>query len=170
MAPIKVLDTILGANFLAVQQALNVLERPELKLGFYRILVLSQHDQILVLFTDPNGQAGTRENFAVRQGAEMELNAHDLTLLVSRLDQYQTLDSIQGASLLAIQAAVGEFLRRNLDLNDYRLQVVLDGDSIVVVFTDKTFKPGVRGQRGKPGFETALDPHNLTVRRANFVR
>ena len=83
----------------------------------------------------------------------------------------KVLDTIQGSSYLAIQAAMGVFQRHNPDLALYKIEVVRDGDPLVVIFTDKDRPSGARGNIGaRPGFEVEMDARDLHVRRSNFIR
>jgi len=80
------------------------------------------------------------------------------------------LDRIQGSSFLATQAVVVVFQRHNPDLTQYKIEVVREGDSGVVIFADKNRPEGTRGSVGKPGFEVELNAGDLRVLRSNFVR
>jgi hypothetical protein len=169
MGLITVSDTILGSSFGTIQQAVHVLDRKKLKLELYKIQLLAHQDAVVALFTDQDPQ-GVRESYAVRKGADTELTPHDLTLLLSQRGDAKKLDSLQGTSLLAIRAAVGEVLRHTQDLDQFKIEVLREGDAIVVAFTNKDLKPGVRGGGGKLAFEVELNASDLKVRRSNFIR
>jgi hypothetical protein len=85
--------------------------------------------------------------------------------------QIEVLDTIQGSSFLAIQVAIGVFKAHNPDLSQYKISVVRQANSVVVIFSDKNAQPGERGSSGgQPGFEVELDANTLRVLRSNFVR
>ena len=172
MGLIKSLDTCLGSNFLKIQAAMKVLDRSRLKLARYRIVVASENDTVFVLFADANERAVARENLGVQHGADVKMNPDLVSTLLAKLDQIETLDQIQGSSLLAIRAAASVFLQSHkAELADYKIEVVSDGDSTVVIFADKDREPGARGHRaGRPGFEVEFNPDDLTVLRSNFLR
>ena len=86
------------------------------------------------------------------------------------MGRIQMLDRIQGSSFLAIQAAMGIFQQHNPDLAQYKVEVVGEGDSVVVIFADKDRPDGTRGSVGKSGFEVELNAGDLRVLRSNFVR
>lgn len=91
--------------------------------------------------------------------------------VMSSTARLQVVDSIQGTSLRVIQAALPAFEQRNLDVTHYRIRVIHDQKSYVVVFTDKDARPDVRGAAGKhPGYEVEIDPVGLRVIRSNFIR
>jgi hypothetical protein len=82
-----------------------------------------------------------------------------------------TYDTILGSHFRAVEQAVKVFTSRNLDLNFYKITVVREGSSLVVIFTDKDAAMGGRGSPGtRPGFEVELDEKDLRVLRANFIR
>ena len=82
------------------------------------------------------------------------------------------LDSIDARNARAIATAADVFKRHyNADLRDYNIEVVRDGNSIVVIFLDKDREPGTRGSTGgRPGFEVELDARDFRVIRSNFLR
>jgi len=83
---------------------------------------------------------------------------------------FQLLDPKHPSSLNAIRIASEVFREHNPNLNDYNVQIVRDGDSVVVVFVGKRRPPGTRGVGNIPGFEVELDPRDLHVIRSHFVR
>lgn len=162
---LEVLDTIQGSSYEAIRSALKVVENRKLKLAEYGIEVLQEKDGIAVLFADKESR------FAVRPQAQVMLSRSDLRELAVRKDKLQILDTIQGASLLAIQAAMERFQRHDPEIAAYQIEVVKEGDALIVIFTGKDREPGTRGHvRSRPGFEVELDARDLKVRRSNFIR
>ena len=109
----------------------------------------------------------------LRLGLEAELSAHELAVLRSDTSRVTVLDSIEGSSFAATQTALGVFQRRlsSLDLTLYKIQVVGERDSIVVIFTDKDREIGTLGSPpGRPGFEVELNASDLRVVRSHFIR
>jgi len=178
MGQIQVLDTCLGSTFLQIQAAIEVLDHPRLEnsprleIARYRIDVATEKDAMFVLFVDKNERVDARENLGVQHGAKVKMNPDQVRILLDKLNQTKILDSIQGSSLLAIRAATPVFLQSyKAELADYKVEVLRDGESKVVIFADKDRKPGIRGHRaGRPGFEVELKPDDLKVLRSNFLR
>jgi hypothetical protein len=77
-------------------------------------------------------------------------------------------------SYRAIQIAAAEFARHDLDVSRYRITVIDNAaTSIIVIFVDVDApdNPGIRGNPGKiPGFEVELARDNLHVVRSHFIR
>lgn len=91
--------------------------------------------------------------------------------IMSDTAKLETIDTIRGKSYLAVQAAVRELQRKNLDVVGYKIQVLKEGNSVFVIFLDQHQPEGTLGSVGaKPGFEVELDARDLSVRRSNFVR
>lgn len=79
-------------------------------------------------------------------------------------------ETISGAGLLAIQAAVPEANKRNLKLGDYTVSVIETDSAILVVFQDPKAGTDQRGSTdGLVGLEVELSK-GLKVKRANLVR
>ena len=126
---------------------------------------------LAVIFTAKNGSGAAPKNFGVRSGSEVEMDARDLSVFLSRMDKIKALETIQGSSFLAIQAALGVFQRHHPDLAHYKIEVVSERDSVVVIFTDKERPEGTRGSLGvRPGFEVEMSAKDLRVLRSNFIR
>ena len=112
-----------------------------------------------------------RKSIGVRVGAGVEMNSRDLNALITNRDHLKVIDTLQGASFQPIQVAVTVFQQRNLDLQHYNITLLRDGNSLVVIFTDKDGKPDVLGNPGpRLGFEVKLDGHDMRVLRSNFIR
>lgn len=81
------------------------------------------------------------------------------------------LEKVSGRNLLAMDLALREFTKHKLDVKDYQVTLVQDGDSLIVTFTDWDAAPGTRGSMGrKPGFEVALSLDLQNIIRSNFIR
>ena len=161
---IRVLDSVQGSSFLASRAAMEVFKdhAPDVEAG--RIELIRERDSEYVVFTDRRKQLG------VRSGTTVELTSHELKVLASDPSRTSVVDKLQGSSFLAIQAAMEIFQRHKPDLVQYRIEVVRDGDFLVVLYTDKDRPVGARGGGGRPGFEVALDPRDRHVVRSNFIR
>jgi len=167
---IQFLDMIQGSSFLAIQSAMEVLQRHNPDLAKYGIEVVREGNSVVVILADKDESANPREDFGVSLEPKMELSLKELSFLRSNMEQIQMLDQIQGSNFLAIQAATEVFQRYNPDLANYKIEVVREGDSVVVIFADKDRPDGTRGSVGKPGFEVELNVQDLRVLRSNFVR
>jgi hypothetical protein len=174
VGPIKEMDRILGSNFLAIQDALKVLKPRDLELSRYTVSVARDGESLVVLFADNEGKASIRRDFAVRLDTAKELSPSELTALQSRWHQVKVLDRIQGTSLRAIQKAASVFQARvpGLDLGQYRIDVLGEGDSLWVIFADKDRPPDTFGiVPGRPmGFEVQLKASDLSVLQSYFSK
>ena len=169
--PIKELDTIQGSSYLAIQAAIEVVRHHNPNLAQCHIRVVRDEKSEVVIFTGKNLRAGIGGSLAVRPESREQLNAHDLSVLMSNTDHVKILDTVQGSSFLAIQAAVAVFQRYKPDLSQYKMAVVRDGNSLVVIFSDKGQQAGGLGSLGaRPGFEVELDSQDLRVLRSHFTR
>ncbi len=163
--PVKVLDTMQGTSYLAIQAALKTLQRHKLDVTQQTIAVARDGDATVVILAGPEGQAGARIS------PEAELSAAEMERLATARDKVQVQDSIQGSSFPAIRTGAEVFQQRVPDLSPYRIALMREGDGLIVVFTDKNAPPGGRGSQGaRPGFEVEMSARDLTVRRSNFVR
>ena len=110
---IQFLDTIQGSSFLAIQSAMEVLQRHNLDPAKCRIEVVREGNSVVVILANKDEPASPRENLGVRLESKTELSTQDLSVLRSDMGRIQMLDRIQGSSFLAIQAAMGVFQRYN---------------------------------------------------------
>jgi hypothetical protein len=79
------------------------------------------------------------------------------------------LDPLDGRHYPAIERAVHVLRQRGLIIEDYSVRVYLEGERIIVVFSDRTSPGTMKGSVGKPGFEVEMD-FQLRITRSNFVR
>ena len=171
ISPIQTLDVVQGSSFAPIQAASTVFQRHKLDLAHYKITLVRDGTALVVMFTDKDGEKGTHKTVGVHEGANMEMNAHDLSALTAHTSSLKTIDVVQGSSFAPIQAASTVFQRHKLDLAHYKITLVRDGTALVVMFTDKDAKPGGRGSLGThPGFEVELDSHGQQVLKSHFVR
>ncbi|MDQ3132145.1 MAG: hypothetical protein M3Q99_15465 [Acidobacteriota bacterium] len=163
---LKILDTIQGSSFFSIRDAINILQNYRAKdLAHHKMEVARDGDSIVVLFTYKDRRLGARK------GARAEMNNAELETFSSKKDQLEIIDTIEGNNFLAIEAAAEAFQPHDPDLKLYKIEVVRDGNSLLVLFTDKDRPKGARGNIGThPGFEVALDADNLNVLRSNFIR
>ena len=79
--------------------------------------------------------------------------------------------SISGGDLKAIQSALPVFEAHGLRVDAYRVIVLEEGESIIVLFDDPDRSPGQKGSTGRMvSFEVRLRKSDLTVVGSNFVR
>ena len=168
--PLKVLDTIQGSNFMAIQAGIQTLKRRQLKADSFTIQVIRDPMSIVVIFKAK--QPGvTSSILGVRPALNLEVSPEDLRALLSDHEHVTVLDRIEGSSLPFIEAAVAIFHKHNLDLSLYQIEVIRNRDLIVVTFTDKDQSTIVLGNPGgRLGFEVVLRPKDLHVVRSHFIR
>lgn len=168
---LRTVDEIQGSSFLAIRNALVASGHYNLDLSQYKILVLTNGNSKAVVFTDRNEPGNIRKDFGVQLGSKAELGIDDLRTLLSNLGRHEVVDTLQGSSVEPIQAALEAFQRHNQDLSLYKVAVVHEKTSIIVIFTDRDAKKGARGNPGvRPGFEVELNARDLHIVRANFIR
>lgn len=168
---IQLLDTIQGSSFLAIQSTMDIFQRHNPELAHSKIEVIHEGNSEVVILTSKADSTNTQKNFGVRLESKEELSTQDLSTLRSDMEQTQLMDQIQGSHFPLIKKATEVFRRHNNpDLMRYNIKVVRDGDSVVVIFADKDRPTGTRGSVGKPGFEVELNPQDMSVIKANFVR
>lgn len=163
--PVKVLDTLSGTSWLAIEAALKTLGRHRLDPAGREIVVVRDGGTTVVLLSGAEGATGARV------APDEELGPADLARLASARERLPVEDSIQGSSLPAMRVGVDVFSKRVPDVTPYRIALMRQGDSLVVVFTDRDAPSGGRGSRGgRPGFEVEMAARDLALRRSSFVR
>lgn len=172
MAKVESIDTIQGANYLAILAALAALERPKLDLALQRMVVVRDKKSPVVLFLDQHESVDLRENLGVRHGAAAKLPAAEVADLSSSLDELETLDHLAGRNLPAIRAAVEVFQAKiKVDLADYKIKVLQTDGHRTIVFVDKDLPPGARSYATtRPAYEVELKASDLSIVRSNFIR
>jgi len=170
---IKHLGTIQGRYYQLIQQSMVVLNHHKLDLSRYDVLLVRENENEYVILSEIDGSATARQAFGVNEETKAELTPKESARLASMPRQLQELAKINGTSLQAIHAANAVFASRSPtpDLTQYKIEVIKDGHSLVVIFADKDRQTGARGSPpGRPGIEVTLDPHDLRVVRSNFIR
>jgi len=170
MNNITVEDNISGKAFLAIESALAVVAPRRIDPASYSFVVAGE--SVLLLSHGTNQLPGAPVNLGVKSAARVEMSDSELKDLVSALDQVTPQERLQGRSFLAVRTAAELFQSRlSVDLIQYRIEVVREGDSLVVIFAGKDVPPGTHGRvAATPGFEVELAAKDLSVLRANFVR
>ncbi|TWT82334.1 hypothetical protein CA13_37960 [Planctomycetes bacterium CA13] len=172
MGKIEVLQNCLGRHYLTIHTALEVLARRTLKLVDYEILIVVDNGVETVIFKDTRDQSDALVNFGVQPELKFVLAAEHLLETLKELKQLEIAVSIKGKHYQIIDVSVKAFREKlEVDLVNYKIQLVRDGESVVAIFTDKDRDPMTRGHNPKcPSFEVELNPDDLRVRRANFIR
>jgi hypothetical protein len=84
---------------------------------------------------------------------------------------YMKEDTISGFNFVAIQTALPELTKRNLNVSNYQISVIATDASIIVLFTDPEAPPGQTGSSPRmTSFEVELTKDAKKVIRSNFVR
>lgn len=85
--------------------------------------------------------------------------------------KFQIKDSIFGTNLVAIQTALPELQKVNLDFEKYRIYVVVNNSELTVAFVDPMKPEGYYGSMpGTPGFNVVLSPDGRRVLRVYYTR
>jgi hypothetical protein len=169
---IKLLDTIQGGHYQAIDKAVKVLDHRKLDLSKHNIRLVREGKSEYVILSESEGEPAARKNFGVKAGTSTELDLKESARLASESPKITELAKVQGAGLRAIRAANVVFSARspNPDLAQYKIEVVKDGDRLVVIYADKDQKEGARGSTpGRSGMEVTLD-RDLHVVRSHFIR
>ncbi len=157
--------SIMGTSFLAIQNALEVLDSRKLRLSDYKIEVAHKEDPKLVVFTREGDQ------FGVQTETRTELDGDAVRKFLSDKKASDVSDKIDGGNYLAVEAAMEPFRRHKPDIAYYVIGIAHQGSSIIVDFTDKDNPPGTLGSvRERPEFEVEMDANSLKVLRSNFIR
>ncbi len=78
---------------------------------------------------------------------------------------------LPGSSLKWIHIAEGEFERKKLDLDRYKVSVVEERDAVVVILSGLNEPKNVRGSLGPdPGYEVEISKKDRKILRSNYVR
>ena len=169
--PVKLIDAIQGASYPSIRSAVAILQNRKLNLAQFEIQLLADGIAKAVIFTDKNQQPGSLKYLGVRQGAAMEMNLAELAKFVGEQSQAKVIDTLQGANYPLVDSAAGVLPSHKLDVVNFRIEVVRDGDAVVVIFTHNDRAPAARGHiPATPAFEVQLNARDSTVVRANFVR
>jgi len=169
--PFVILDMVRGSSYALIQGQMAVAQHRHLDLNRCQIEVKRDRTSAVVVFTEQGELRHEEQVIAVRTNSGMELNATELRALLTNPDLVESVDSIRGRSFQSIQSAMEVFGKQNRDLSVYKIEVAWDGETIIVMFSDKDRLPGTMGNTpGRPGFEVVLDPEDLHVVKSYFLR
>ena len=169
--PFVILDMIRGGSYALIQGQTGVARYHHLDLNRCQIEVILDRTSEVVVFTEQGKPRHEAQVIGVRPDSGMELNTTQLRALLANPDRVKLVDSIRGRSFQSIQSAMEVFGKQNRDLSVYKIEVAWDGETIIVMFSDKDRLPGTMGNTpGRPGFEVVLDPEDLHVVKSYFVR
>lgn len=161
-----VVDTVSGANFAAIQAAMEVFKLQKVEVRDCEIQAGIRADKLVVVFS--------------ARGAlpfEVEMLPEVLTVVRSgpvsapgTVAPLTAPEKLRGSSYRVMEAAAVTAREKKLNLAFYRINAMAEGDSPVVTFVDKDAAPQERGNPGKrPGLEVHLD-RGLRVTRSNYIR
>lgn len=90
---------------------------------------------------------------------------------MTHVTSHRQVETISGKAFAAIQAALPEIARYDLNVMDYNIKVISDGQRLVVIFADPNISPGVKGSGGEqPGVEVLLDIRDLRIISSHLIR
>lgn len=169
-AILQVLDSIQGSVFLAILSTIGNLEPYYPDLNQAKIDVFRQGDPIFVVMSSENNAPHPQTLNGIWLDSKQAIRAQDIEAM--RLDSapIQSIGHIHGSSYPFIKLALELFQKNNLNLIDYKIEILRELDSIFVIFTDKNRQEGTIGSIGKLGFEVEIDAKKFTVVRSNFLR
>lgn len=81
-------------------------------------------------------------------------------------------ESVSGHALRFIQSALPEAQKVNLNLEMYKIYVVMnENPTVIFIDANATWPPKVRGNPGKiPGYEVTIDGKTYAVIKAAYIR
>lgn len=169
---LQLLDTIQGSIFLAILSAMEIINCHNPDLAQSKIEVISYEGYMIVVLDSKDDITHLKKSYAVQLESKQELNAHEISILQSRLDHIQLMGQIQGSSFLPIKKAIDIFQQNNLNLKlaDYNIELVRESNSLSVIFSDRNRPAGTHGSVGKTGFEVEMNVQDLQILRSNYVR
>jgi hypothetical protein len=89
----------------------------------------------------------------------------------AKISQSHIMAEMPGSSLKWIHIAEVEFRREGLDLDKYRVSVIEEKNSVVVILTGLKSPKGVRGSMSPdPGYEVEISKRELKILHSNYVR
>ncbi len=168
---VAVLDTVQGASFLTIQDALAEPPAANVDPRRYKISVVQNGNSNVAVFTQVDEQAGGERQFGISPKLHERIGTAALKPILSDQRDHKVVDTLQGSSFEAIRAAVAVFERYTPDLRFYKITVIREKASVVVTFTDVKAMMNTRGNPGaRPGYEVELDGKTLRTLRSNFIR
>lgn len=163
-APIRSLDKVQGTSLLAIRSTLPVFQRHDPNLRASVLEVAEQAGTTVVLLGVANDPGRKYRPLGVWVESKKEMTREEVDSVPAGVDR------INGSSVAPFLKAADVFEKKNLDLADYKAELLEEGDSLVVVFEDKNQRRPVLGSVGKPGFEVEMKARDLSVTRSNFLR
>ena len=168
MAKIQIIDTIKGHNFLAIQSIIDILKKYKPDWVQSKIEILSKKNSTLIVLSNEKIN-DTQKNIGIDLKSKAQLDPEEVKTFISGVN-IELLDKIKASSFFIIEKANNLFQEHKLDLNEYNIEVIEEGASVIIIFSDKERIVGSRGSTGKIGFEVELNSKNLQVIRSNFIR
>lgn len=168
MAKIQIIDTIKGHNFLAIQSIINTLQKYKPDWARAKIEILRKENSTIIILSDKNIN-NTKKPIGIDLKSKVQLDPEDVKTFISGVN-IELLDKIKASSFFIIEKANNIFQKYKLDLKEYKIEVIGEGATITVIFSDKERIVGSRGSTGKLGFEVELNNKDLAIIRSNFIR
>ena len=168
MAKIQIIDTIKGHNFLAIQSIIDILQKYKPDWARTKIEILSKEKSTIIVLLDKNIN-DAKKPIGIDLKSKLQLDPEEIKTFISGVN-IELLDKIKASSFFIIEKANNIFQKHKLDLKEYKIEVIGEGSSIIVIFSDKERIVGSRGSTGKLGFEVELNSNDLQVIRSNFIR
>ena len=168
MAKIQIIDTIKGHDFLAIQSIIDILKKYKPDWVQSKIEILSKKNSTIIVLSHEKIN-DTQKTIGIDLKSKVQLDPEEVKTFISGVN-IELLDKIKASSFFIIEKANNLFQEHKLDLNEYNIEVIEEGASIIVIFSDKERIVGSRGSTGKLGFEVEFNNKDLQVIRSNFIR
>lgn len=168
---LKVLSTVAGEGFLAIQTALSGLGLGVEGMDRYKLTAEYKAGAVAVTVMEGGPEVTEPIVIARREVPRDKSGVADCPSASAGAMFPARLDTVLGRDLLPIHIASRVFRAKGLPLACYQITVMKEGDATVVAFTDLEALPGGRGGRGlRPGFEVRMEGRDHHVTQANFIR
>jgi hypothetical protein len=90
---------------------------------------------------------------------------------MEKASEYEQKILISGVQFIAMQTALDEFNKYNIDLIKYEITLFESDIAWIIVFQATDTPKGTRGSISNlPGFEVEIDKNTNKITRSNFVR
>jgi len=168
---IEIIDHISGSHFVAVLSATDIAHQRNWDLNTSTIHVLKEDASLFVAFlANKDSQSSSPDQWVIDLNSRKELTVTAAIPWLAQINGTKDVAELSGSSVAVIETALGIFRSHGLDVGDYQIDVIRQGESFTVIFADKDRPQGTVGSVGKPGFEVELNRKDLSVLRSNFVR
>ncbi len=172
---LKVLGTVAGEGFLAIQTALSHFGLGGEGMDRYKLTAKYKAGTVAVAVAvavmEGGPQVAEPVVIARREVSRDKAGAADCPAALTDSVVGGRVDTVLGRDLLPIHIASRVFRAKGLPLACYQITVMEEGNATVVAFTDLEALPGGRGGRGlRPGFEVRMEGRDHIVTQANFIR